>query len=106
MAHTKKWEQRNPHKKQNDRPKQAAPGWVHVASGMSGDSAHETLNCFGVNLYDYQWEKTGRKVTVTDPLHHEQHCFPVYAVVINGKRKEFAFGEYCMCIYGLYARSY
>lgn len=77
-------------------------GWVHVESGMSGRCSG--MMCFGVDLNDYPWESTGRTATVKDPLHGEFHTFPVYTVTVNGRKHEFAFGEYCMCIFGLYAR--
>ena len=98
MAHKKKSEYRA------DRKQHAGSGWAHVMSGMNGSES--SLMCFGVNLMDYPWEHTGQRATVCDPLHHEFHEFPVYAVRIKGKRREFAYGEYCMCIYGLYARRY
>ena len=106
MAHTKKWEERTGRADQQRKtgPKQPTPGWVHVESGMSG--CEKELMCFGVNLYDYKWEHTGQKVRVKDPLHGEIHTFSVTAVTINGRRRLFAFGEYCMCICGLYAYQY
>ncbi|MBQ3939693.1 MAG: hypothetical protein II723_01155 [Oscillospiraceae bacterium] len=97
MAHKR----RDPEKR-NAWRNEAAPGWVHVASGMTGSEPE--LRCFGVNLKSYAWENTGRCVQVRDPLHGEFHSFPVYAVVVNGRRREFAYGEYSMCIFGLYAR--
>ena len=106
MAHTKKWEQRTvrrPPQKQSG-VKQPTPGWVHVQSGMDGSETE--LMCFGVNLHDCEWESTGQTVTVKDPLHGELHEFRVTAVTIRGKRRLFAYGEYCMCIFGLYAYQY
>ena len=103
MAHTKKWKERADQQKKDD-PKQPTPGWVHVASGMNG--CEKKLMCFGVNLYDYKWEHTGQRVHVKDPLYGTIHEFPVTAVTINGKRRLFAFSEYSMCIYGLYAYMY
>ncbi|MBR6106843.1 MAG: hypothetical protein IKQ39_02450 [Oscillospiraceae bacterium] len=102
MAHKNKKQREN----RSERRIQAEKGRVHVASGMSGDSSREELTCFGVNLYDYRWESTGRIAAVKDPLYGTLHKFPVYTAVIGEKKREFAFGEYCMCIYGLYARQY
>ena len=112
MAHTKKWEERTdrtaaqqkkavPKQQKKTDQRQPTPGWMHVESGMDG--CEKELMCFGVNLYDYKWESTGQRVLVKDPLHGQIHEFPVTAVTINGQRRLFAFSEYCMCIFGLYA---
>ena len=91
MAHQKKPNGKKPH----------AAHWVHVCSGMDG--SEKVLMCFGVNLHDYKWQHTGRTAKVKDPHYDHYHDFPVYSVTVNGKKREFAYGEYCMCIFGLFA---
>ena len=39
--------------------------WQHETTGVDGNT---TL--FGVNIFDYQWEYTGRSAQVEDPLYH------------------------------------
>ena len=90
------------HQKKPNRQKPRTEHWVHVCSGMDG--SEKVLMCFGVNLHDYKWQHTGRTAKVKDPHYDAYHDFPVYAVDINGKKREFAYGEYCMCIFGLFAR--
>lgn len=94
--------QKDPQKR-NAWRNQAAPGWVHVVSGISG-CREEGVMLFGVNIFAVPWQSTGRKVIVNDPLRGEPHEFPVYIVEVNGKKHEIAYGEYCMNIGGLYAR--
>lgn len=83
--------------------KPCSGGWKHIASGMDGSGNHPVM-LFGLNTFDYPWESTGQRAEVTDPLHNETHSFPVCRLEVNGKKHEFAFGEYCMNICGVYLR--
>ncbi len=60
------------------------------------------FNLFGVNIFNYDWESTGKQVIVTDPHHHLNHTFRTYTVNINGKTKEFAAGEFSNNVWGFY----
>lgn len=71
--------------------------WRHKITGPDG-------NCtlFGVNIFNYDWVDTKEKITVIDPLYHQECDISVYTVVINGKTKKFAAGEFSNCIWGFY----
>ena len=71
--------------------------WHCEATGADGN-----VTLFGVNIFDYEWNGTGRRVTVRDPLYGEEHKFSVYTVTINGQTHEFAAGEFSMCVQGFY----
>ena len=75
--------------------------WQFVTSGVDGNA---TL--FGVNIFDYKWEMTGRKAMVVDPAYHRDFVFEVYKVTIDGTEHEFAAGEFSNCIYGFYLMGY
>lgn len=75
--------------------------WRHVRTGVDGNT---TL--FGVNIFDYEWESTGKRVTVRDPLHGEEYKFGVYTVTIDGQPYEFAAGEFSACVWSFYLEKY
>ena len=74
--------------------------WQHEVTGVDGNT---TL--FGVNIFDYEWESTGKRVKVRDPNSGERKI-DVYAVTIDGQRHEFAAGEFSMCVWGFYLEKY
>jgi len=71
--------------------------WKCVATGFDG-------NCklFGVNIFDYEWQKTGKEVTVRDPSHNQRHIFSVWKVKVNGVRYQFAAGEFSNGVWGFF----
>ena len=74
--------------------------WQYEKTGIDGNT---TL--FGVNIFDYEWESTGKRVKVRDP-HGEEHKFDVYTVTIDGQQHEFAAGEFSACVWGFYLEKY
>lgn len=64
----------------------------------------EDDNCvlFGVNIFDYDWIDTKEKITVIDPIYHKKCDISVYNVIIKGKIRKFAAGEFSNCIWGFY----
>ena len=75
--------------------------WQHETTGVDGDT---TL--FGVNIFDYQWENTGRSAQIEDPLYHQKYNFAIYTVVIDDQKYEFAAGEFSNCVWGFYIEKY
>ena len=61
---------------------------------------------FGVNIFDYDWQPTGRRVKVQDPLYHQDHTFEVWQVEINGQIRRFAAGEFSNCVWGFYLETH
>ena len=74
--------------------------WQYEKTGVDGNT---TL--FGVNIFDYEWESTGKRVNVRDP-HGAEHKFDVYAVTIDGQKHEFAAGEFMMAVWGFFLEKY
>lgn len=37
--------------------------WQHEITGVDGNTI-----LFGINIFDYKWNDTGKKVVVSDPL--------------------------------------
>lgn len=71
--------------------------WKFVKSGIEGD-----CELFGVNIFDYRWEPTNKKIKVLDPLYNQMHEMNIYNVNIGGKVLTFAAGELSNCVYGFY----
>ena len=40
---------------------------------------------FGVNIFDYDCQTTGKRVKVKDPIYHQDHTFEVWQVEIDGQ---------------------
>lgn len=48
---------------------------------------------FGVNIFKYKWQETGRVTAVSDPKYGRQLHLRVYSVDIDGGTRLFAAGE-------------
>ena len=75
--------------------------WQYEVTGFDGKA---TL--FGVNIINYEWENTGKKIEVKDPLYGQKYVFPIYRVVIKNQEYEFASGEFSNCVFGFYVQKY
>ncbi|MCD8008951.1 MAG: hypothetical protein LUF68_08505 [Clostridiales bacterium] len=74
--------------------------WRHEITGFAGNAV-----LFGVNIFAYDWVRTGEKVEVTDPRYGQKYRFPVYNVSINGQEHEFAAGEFSNSVFGFYTQA-
>ena len=54
--------------------------WEYETFGPDGQ-----CKLFGVNIFDYDWQTTGKRVKVQDPIYHQDHTFEVWQVEINGQ---------------------
>ena len=63
--------------------------WEYKTFGPDGQ-----CKLFGVNIFDYDWESTGRRVKVKDPIYRQDHTFEVWQVEIDGQLYRFAAGEF------------
>lgn len=61
---------------------------------------------FGVNIFDYDRQTTGRRVKVQDPLYHQDHTFEVWQVEIDGQIRRFAAGEFSNCLWVFYLETH
>ncbi len=73
--------------------------WKFVTSGVEGNA-----DVFGVNIFDYKWENTGKTVMVKDPSYNQEFRFTIYRVEIKGVVHEFAAGEMSPLVYGFFTR--
>ena len=71
--------------------------WKYETFGSDGQ-----CKLFGVNIFDYDWQTTGKRVNVNDPIYHQDHTFEVWQVEIDGKIRRFAAGEFSNCVWGFY----
>jgi len=71
--------------------------WKLVKSGVDG-------NCilFDVNIFDYEWISTGKKIEVLDPTYNQKHTLEIYNTEIKSKTETFATGELSNGVYGFY----
>lgn len=70
--------------------------WEYETFGPDGQ-----CKLFGVNIFDYDWQTTGKRVKVKDPIYHQDHTFEVWQVEIDGQIHRFAAGgvlQLCMGI--------
>ena len=75
--------------------------WKYETVGPDGQ-----CKLFGVNIFDYDWQPTGRRVKVQDPLYHQDHTFEVWQVEIDGQIRRFAAGEFSNCVWGFYLETH
>ena len=71
--------------------------WEYETFGPDGQ-----CKLFGVNIFDYNWQTTGKRVKVQDPIYHQDYTFEVWQVEINGQIHRFAAGEFSNCVWGFY----
>ena len=74
--------------------------WNIVATGVC--SGHK-LSLFGAeNLWKCDWENTGRKARIQDPLYKVYKEFDIFRVKIGCSSIEFAAGEFSNDVWGFY----
>lgn len=75
--------------------------WKHETTGSEG-----RVSLFGVNIFDCEWEDTGKKTIVYDPMYHKEYRFPIYTIEIDGMNREFVAGEFSNGIWGFFLFQY
>ena len=71
--------------------------WAHLKTGADGD-----CELFGVNIFEYEWKNTGKKINVKDPIYNQSFKFTVWKVEINDVEHIFSAGEFSNCVWGFY----
>jgi hypothetical protein len=69
--------------------------WKFEKACVEGD-----CNLFGINLFDYKWVSTGKKVTVVEPSCNKPYDMNVYTVCVGVDTVMFATREITASIYG------
>lgn len=54
------------------------------------------------NIFDYEWETTGKRIKVKDPIYNQFHTFEIWRVEIGGQTKYFVAGEFSNCVWGFF----
>ena len=71
--------------------------WEYETFGPDGQ-----CKLFGVNIFDYDWQTTGKRVNVKDAFYHLVLRFEVWQVEFDGENFRFAAGEFSNCVWGFY----
>ena len=67
--------------------------WQLETTGVDGNT-----QLFGVNIFDYGWIDTKRRIQVSDLTYD----LPIYTVTIDNVQYEFAAGEKSNCVWNFY----
>lgn len=72
--------------------------WKYVKTIVDG----EIYEIQGLNIWDFDWQDTGERVTVKHPLYNQEHVLTVFEFSYNGSAIKFAAGEFSNCVWGIY----
>ena len=56
----------------------------------------------GINIWDYKWNETGKKINIKDPLYGTFYSFEVYKIQNDTVEIIFAAGEFSNNVWGIY----
>jgi hypothetical protein len=62
----------------------------------------EPLHLAGVDVWEYEWAKTGERVDVSDPQYGQRLSFEVWHIAVREKTVRFAAGEFSNGVWGFY----
>lgn len=72
--------------------------WKHIKTIVDGDE----FRVDGLNIWEHDWERTGQKITIKDPLYGQDYSMDVYEIRNAESKVTFAAGELSNCIWGIY----
>ncbi|HOZ75170.1 MAG TPA: hypothetical protein PLI38_07950 [Flavobacterium sp.] len=72
--------------------------WIHKKTIF--DSEKYEIN--GINIWDFRWDSTGKKITVKDPLYGQSYSFNIYKIKTANFEITFVAGEFSNCVWGIY----
>lgn len=72
--------------------------WEHFKTIVDG----ERFEINGGNIWDSEWEDTGERIQIKDPLYGQDFTFPVYKIFNGQTTVKFATGEFSNCVWGIY----
>jgi hypothetical protein len=75
--------------------------WAYFGTANDG----QKMEMYGINLPDYEWENTGEKVEIVDPLHKQNLLFTVFKITANNISFEFLAGEFSNGVWGFYTNN-
>lgn len=56
----------------------------------------------GLNIWELNWEDTGEKIVVKDPLYGKDHSLTIWKIRKDDLSVRFAGGEFSNCMWGIY----
>lgn len=74
--------------------------WIHINTVTDG----EKCDIEGVNIWNSEWNRTGEKIQIKDPLYNQDYNFDVYEIENLNKNIKFAAGEFSNCVWGIYIK--
>ncbi|MDO7851756.1 hypothetical protein [Hymenobacter convexus] len=73
-------------------------GWKYMRVILDGER-HE-IN--GLNIWEHNWQNTGQRITVQDPLYGQTYSMPIYEIEAGAICARFATTEFSNGIWGIY----
>lgn len=71
--------------------------WKHIQTIIDGTPF--TIN--GLNIWDCDWQNTGQKVNVKDPLYGQTYTLSVFRISDQDSAATFAAGEFSNGVWGI-----
>ena len=72
--------------------------WRFIKSVVDGQAFELGI----LNIWDYEWKRTGERISVNDPLHGELHSLDVYEIRDGNVTLRFAAVEFSNGVWGIY----
>ncbi|MFH6998067.1 hypothetical protein ACHRVZ_09050 [Flavobacterium sp. FlaQc-57] len=74
--------------------------WIHKKTIFDG----EKYEIDGINIWDFNWERTDEKIKIKDPLYSQDFIFEVFKIQKDNSDILFAAGEFSNCVWGIYQK--
>jgi hypothetical protein len=74
--------------------------WKHKATIFDG----EKFEIQGLNIWDFEWKSTNKKINLKDPLYGKKYCFEIYKIENTDIEIMFAAGEFSNNVWAIYLK--
>ena len=64
----------------------------------------EEFKIKGINIWDFKWVETGKKIKIKDPIYGKFYSLGVYKIQNDNVDILFAAGEFSNCVWGIYLK--
>lgn len=72
--------------------------WKHIKTIIDS----EPYEIKGLNIWDFEWERTGESIKIKDPNYGQDYTFNVYQISHKSEVIRFSAGEFSNCVWGIY----
>lgn len=72
--------------------------WSHSNTVVEGDK----FEIEGLNIWDYKWKDTGKRIIIKGPNDGNQYTFHIFEITERNKTIKFAAGEFSNLVWGIY----